>query len=101
MGACRFLVFVVSSLAVAGKVVPGVLVAGGAQFFYVLLLSATSRIESRRKQKHAFSLIPAMIAAISLLDGVVMAVLASPAWLLAGLIGALLTFASQRYVRGD
>lgn len=101
MGACRFLVFVVSSLAVAGKVLPGVLVAGGAQFGYILLLSVVSRIEHLRKRKHSFSLIPAMIAAISLLDGTVMAVLASPVWLLAGVSGTLLTIAGQRYVRGD
>jgi 4-hydroxybenzoate polyprenyltransferase len=101
MGACRFLVFAVSSLAVAGKVLPAVLVAGSAQFIYVLLLSVTSRIESRRKPKRSFALIPAMIAAISLLDGVVMAVLADPVWLLAGFIGAFLTLAGQHYVRGD
>jgi len=42
-----------------------------------------------------------MIAAISLLDGVAMAVLVSPVWLVAGVIGGLLTIAGQRYVRGD
>jgi len=101
MGACRFLIFAVSSLAVAGKILPAVLVAGSAQFIYVLLLSVTSRMEARRKRKRSFALIPVMIAAISLVDGVAMAVLASPVWLFAGGIGALLTFAGQRYVRGD
>ena len=101
MGACRFLVFAVSSLAVAGKILPGVLIAGTAQFAYVLLLSVASRMEARGKRKRSFALIPAMIAAISLLDGVAMAVLASPFWFLAGLSGALLTIVGQRYVRGD
>jgi len=42
-----------------------------------------------------------MLAAIALLDGVVLAVLASPAWLIAGIAGTALTRAAQRYVRGD
>lgn len=101
MGACRFLVFAVSSLAVAGRISPEVLIAGIAQFFYVLLLSVAARIESRLKRKRPFSSIPLMIAGISLLDGIVMAVLASFLWLLPGIMGAFLTFAGQRYVRGD
>jgi len=42
-----------------------------------------------------------MIAGISLLDGVLMAVLVSPAWLIAGIAGTLLTGYGQRFVRGD
>jgi 4-hydroxybenzoate polyprenyltransferase len=42
MGACRLLIYAVSSLAIAGRLFPNVLIAGAAQFFYVLLLSVTS-----------------------------------------------------------
>jgi len=42
-----------------------------------------------------------MIACISLLDGIVMAVLVSPAWLVAGISGAVLTQFGQKYIRGD
>lgn len=101
MGACRFLVYAVSSLAIAGKLFPSVLIAGTAQFFYVLLLSLTSRVEHLVKRRRSISLIPTMIAGISLVDGFAMAVLASPVWFLAGFVGAIMTFAGQRFVRGD
>ena len=42
-----------------------------------------------------------MLAGISLLDGLMMALLYAAPWLLAGIAGALLTWAGQRYVRGD
>ena len=101
MGACRFLVFAVSALAVSGSLGPRVWLAGILQFVYVLLLSATSRWEQQGGTKVSFPLIPLMIAGISLLDGVVLAVFISPLWLLAGVGGALLTLIGQRYVRGD
>ena len=42
-----------------------------------------------------------MIAGISMVDGLLMAVFASPYWLTAGVAGALATRLVQRYVRGD
>jgi len=42
-----------------------------------------------------------MLAGISLVDGIVIASLVSFPWLLAGIAGALLTWAGQRFVRGD
>lgn len=48
-----------------------------------------------------FPLIPLLLAGISLVDGVMLAFLVQPQWLIAGVAGFLLTLAGQRYVRGD
>ena len=101
MGACRCLVFAASGMAVSGRLAPIVLLAGIIQFVYVLILSVTARWEQKWAKRGSFPLIPFMIAGISVLDGIVMGVFASPLWLLAGASGALLTVAGQRYVRGD
>ncbi len=42
-----------------------------------------------------------MLAAISLLDGLVMALAVAPPWLLAGVAGAATTRLLQTQVRGD
>lgn len=101
MAFCRFLVFVVSSLAMTGEVHQLVLFAGGVQFLYVVLISLVARNENGRSSPFPFPVIPAMLAGISLLDGVIMASLVSLPWLIAGLAGSLLTWAGQRFVRGD
>lgn len=101
MAACRLLVFVVVALALTGKLSAAVLVAGAAQFVWVLAISLVARRENSRAAPPRFPVVPAMIAGISLLDGVLMAILVSPAWFAAGMAGALLTWAGQRYVRGD
>lgn len=101
MAACRFLVFVVVALALTGQLSPWVLLAGSAQFIYVIAISLVARHENSRANPFPFPVIPAMLAGISLLDGVVLAILVSFPWLLAGAAGALLTWAGQRYVRGD
>ncbi|NTU42933.1 MAG: UbiA family prenyltransferase [Nitrospirales bacterium] len=101
MAACRLMVFWVSAMAVAGTVGLYVKIAGLIQFMYVLIISLAARHEKQMKAPYPFPVIPFMIASISLIDGAVMAVFASPAWLLAGIGGALLTGAGQKYVRGD
>jgi len=101
MASCRFLVFVVAALALTGQLSVWVLVAGGVQFFYVITISLVARHENSRASPFPFPVIPAMLAGISLLDGIMMAVLFSFPWLLAGVAGSLLTWAGQRYVRGD
>lgn len=98
---CRLIVFIISAIAVSGTVGSGAFIAGFAQFVYILVLSLASRYESSIKRKFSFPFMPTMLACISLLDGVVMALLASPAWLAAGLSGAVLTRFGQKYVRGD
>jgi 4-hydroxybenzoate polyprenyltransferase len=101
MAACRFLIFAVVSLAVSGRLVPLALLAGGIQFLYVVSISLVARHESSRSKPFPFPVIPAMLAGISLLDGVLLAVFISLPWSLAGVGCALLTWSGQRYVRGD
>ena len=101
MGACRFMVFVVCSVAVSGTVNRRVALGGFLQFAYVLILTVVSRVESRSEKGFAFPVIPTMLASISILDGIVMTLFASPFWFLPGLGGAALTHLGQKYVRGD
>ncbi len=101
MAACRFLVFAVVALALTGGLTGPVLLAGGVQFLYVVGISLVARHENTRGMPYPFPVIPTMLAGISLVDGLVMAILVSPAWLAAGVAGALLTGAGQRWVRGD
>jgi 4-hydroxybenzoate polyprenyltransferase len=101
MAGCRFLVFAVAGFALAGKVAGAVLVAGGAQFVYVVALSLFARYDNSRKTPLPFPAMPLLLAGISLLDGVMLMLLVEPVWLLAGLCGFFLTLAGQRFVRGD
>jgi 4-hydroxybenzoate polyprenyltransferase len=101
MAACRGLIFVVVALALTGHVAPLVWVAGGIQFMWILLISLVARHENRRSAPYPFPVIPSMLAGISVVDGIVMAVLVSPSWVAAGLAGAFLTRAGQRRIRGD
>ncbi len=101
MGACRFMVFIVSSVAVSGTVNGLVGLAGFLQFAYVLINTVVSRYEGRSGKDFSFPVIPVMLASISFIDGIMMALFVSPFWLLAGMGGAVLTHLGQRYVRGD
>lgn len=101
MAACRLLVFVVTALALTGQLPAAVLAAGMAQFAYVVAISLVARREQARGRPYAFPVIPAMLAGIALLDGVVMAILVAPPWLAAGVAAALMTWVGQRFVRGD
>ncbi len=101
MATCRLMIFVVSALAVSGAVGSFVAIAGLLQFLYTLAISAAARRENRKNMPYNFPVIPTMIACISLLDGIILAVLASTAWLVAGIGGAALTHVGQKYIRGD
>lgn len=101
MATCRLMVFVVSALAVTGTVGLFVVIAAILQFLYVLVISLVARHENSRKNIYHFPVVPAMIACISLLDGIVLALLASFVWLAAGIGGAILTLMGQKYLRGD
>jgi 4-hydroxybenzoate polyprenyltransferase len=101
MGACRFMVLVVSAVAVSGTVNGLVGLAGFLQFAYVLIITVVSRYEGRSGKDFSFPVIPVMLASISFIDGIMMALFASPFWLLAGMGGAVFTHLGQRYVRGD
>ena len=101
MASCRFMVFVVSAVAVAGTVGLSAGLAGAVQFAYVLAISAVARHENSRKEPYSVPLVPLMIAGISILDGIIMAVVVAPSWFAAGIGGAVLTLAGQRSIRGD
>ena len=101
MAACRLLIFVVCSAGVTGNLSLLPSVAGVLQFCYVLVISVVARQENSRARQYLSPVVPFMIAGISLLDGIVLAVVVSPAWLAAGLAGAVFTLLGQKYVRGD
>ena len=101
MASCRFLVFTVASLAITGKMPAVVIVAGGIQCAYVVCISIIARHENSKPTPFSIPVIPLMLAGISLLDGIMLAVLVQPPWLLAGIGGAVLMLAGQKYVRGD
>ena len=101
MAACRFMVYPVTAVAVAGSVPGWVWIAAAAQLAYTVAVTAVARAENAREARFSFPVIPRMIAAMSLLDGMVLAWVAHPGWLLVGAVAAALTLAGQRFVRGD
>ena len=98
MASCRALVFVIAALAVSGHVNGWVLTAAAAQFAYIVALTGIARAEKKGAKVPP---IPWLLAGVSLVDGVVLAILAAPAWLLAGVAGAATTRLLQTQVRGD
>lgn len=101
MASCRFMVFVVTCYAVAGKLSSMLLAAGGVQFSYVIALSLVARHENSRGVPFNFPVLPLMLAGICLVDGIMLAVLVTPLWLLAGVSGSVAMLLGQRFVRGD
>jgi len=101
MASCRFLVFAVTALSVSGSIAPAVMLAGSLQFAYVVCISLIARYENNRTTPFAFQVIPLMLAGICLLDGILMAVIIDPLWLLTGFGGAIMMLAGQRFIRGD
>lgn len=101
MAAARLLVFVVAALSLSPAWTPLIWLAGGLQFVYTLLVTVVARHEHTRGKAYGFPLIPRMIASMALLDGLLLALIISPYWLLAGVGAAVLTRLGQRYVRGD
>jgi 4-hydroxybenzoate polyprenyltransferase len=101
MASCRFLVFVVASLAVTCTLPSIVIVAGALQFVYVVGISVVARYENSRPTPFSLPVIPLMLAGISLLDGILLASFVHPVWLLAGIGGGLLILSGQKFVRGD
>lgn len=104
MGLCRGLSYLVAALAVAGGAVTAVLLlAALLQTGYVLLLTLAARGRASGRGKwRLLPPVPWLLAGVSVLDGLVLAVaLAEPAWLLPGIAGAVLTAAAQRWVPGD
>lgn len=101
MAACRVLVFVIASLAVSGAVNRWVWLAAAVQFGYIVALTVVARWEKAAARSFKIPPIPWMLAGISLVDGVLLAALAHPGWLLAGVAGAAATRLLQTQVKGD
>lgn len=97
MGACRGLVYCIAAASSAGLNV-AVVIGAAVVASYVVALTIVSKIAG----PSARWLIPCLIAGISLLDAVLIAMLSSSAALALIAVGGLpLTLFLQRYVRGD
>ncbi|MDO8343460.1 MAG: UbiA family prenyltransferase [Cellvibrio sp.] len=101
MGLARALVFVVVLMALTAQWLHWVLIAAALQFAYTLLLTFVARYEHMRGKPYNGPVIPRMIAGMAIVDGTLLAIVAAPLWLLAGIALAVLTRFGQRYVRGD
>lgn len=101
MGLARALVFVVVLMALTAEWLHWVLIAAALQFTYTLLLTFVARYEHMRGKPYSGPVIPRMIAGMAIVDGTLLAIVAAPLWLLAGIVLAVLTRFGQRYVRGD
>ncbi len=101
MASCRFLVFIVTALAVAETYNHLVICAASVQFLYIVALTAIARWEKAAPRSFRIPPIPWMLAGISVVDGLLMAAFVSPLWLFAGLLGAAATRLLQTQVRGD
>lgn len=101
MASARALIFIIVAQAEIGEFNLWVTIAAGIQFMYTLSLTLVGRHESKRGRPYSGPVIPRMIAAMALVDGIVLAIVAAPAWLALGVVMAMLTRFGQRYVRGD
>ena len=101
MAGCRVGVFLVTAWALTGSLPGAVWVGAAASFAHTALVTVVARVENARGNPFPFPAVPAFIAAMGVTDGVVLALLRDPAWILAGFVAAGLTWFGQRYVRGD
>lgn len=101
MATTRLGVYLVASYALTASIIASVLVLGLIQCLWTLLVTVVARLENRLPKGYGFPVIPWMIAAMGLVDGIALAVLLSPLWLFAGLATVVLTRWGQKYVRGD
>src|SRR5690554_139827 len=101
MAGARLGVYLVTSYALTGSLITSVWMLGLIQCGWTLLVTAVARLEHRFPQGYPFPVIPWMLAAMGLVDGLVLAVLLSPLWLVAGVVTLVLTRWGQKYVRGD
>ena len=101
MAITRLGVYLVTAMALIGEVPDLVWLLGLVQMSYTLLVTVVARWENTRPADLKVPLIPWMIAAMGLVDGIFLALVAGPVWLAVGAATTALTRLSQRYVRGD
>jgi hypothetical protein len=88
-------------MALTGEWLQWVLIAAVLQFLYTLSLTFVARYEHMRGKPYTGPVIPRMIAGMAVVDGILLALVVAPVWLLVGIALAVLTRFGQRYVRGD
>ncbi|HEY7884163.1 MAG TPA: UbiA family prenyltransferase [Cellvibrionaceae bacterium] len=101
MAGTRLGVYLVAATAISGSIALGILLLGLIQGAYTLLVTIVARAENHLPKGYGFPIIPWMIAAMGLVDGIALAILISPYWLFAGVATLLLTRWGQKYIRGD
>lgn len=101
MASTRLLVYILAAFAIAGTVPMAVVIIGLLQSGYTLLVTVVARAENSREGGYGFPVIPWMIACMGLVDGLYLAIVVSPMWIVAGIATVFLTRFGQRYVRGD
>lgn len=101
MAGCRAMIFLVVSAAVSNEFLPQTLAAGAVHFAYTVGISAVARYEFVRGRDFRIRVVPLLIAGMSIIDGLLLAVWVSPAWGMVAAAGFPLTLISQWYVRGD
>lgn len=99
MAGCRFMIYIISGIACAGRPNLVLLVLGAVQFAYILYLTMVARRE--KMDGRIQSRVPLFIAGVPLVDGIAMAVTLGFAWILAGFAGGIATLAAQAKIRGD
>lgn len=101
MSLTRLGVYLVTAIALVGEVPGLVWLIGALQMVHTLSVTVVARWENSRSVDLNFPLIPWMIAAMALVDGVFLALVVHPVWLLVGVGLTAATRLGQRYVRGD
>ncbi len=97
MGLCRGLVYGIAA-AMAGNLSLAVTIAALVMTAYIVALTVVARVSGPKARWR----VPVMLAGISLLDAIVIAVaIGSPAWTAVAAAGFPLTLALQRFVPGD
>ncbi len=101
MASTRLGVYIVAAFAMSPSPPATIFILGAVQASYTLLVTVVARYENKLGNRFNFPVIPWMIACMGLIDGLALAALLSPIWLIAGVITVLVTRWAQRHVRGD
>ena len=102
MAGARGLVYIVTALALVGDIPMLVTLIALLQGLYVLLLTVVARCEKYLPQgSYSWPVIPWLLAAIPMIDGIFLAVFIHPLWLLFGLTLMLTTRFLHKFIRGD
>lgn len=98
MASCRLLVYLVCGWAMTGTLETLVVVAGTLQFAFTLAVTVVARREGQRQEPYEWPVVPYLIAGMCLVDGLFLAAVEGPLWLLPALGFALMTRAAQKWL---